>query len=457
MKITTFLTASTLASISLAVLQGLPKGTEGSQPGQDMCDAACRGIPNWGLNKDLQPPKSPNSPLRKMPLGLGMPTSPQKGNTGAAVRTGVTRIPGQPLGPKKKCRPCPRKRQLLCCGTFGFNPKASGSRARLTVAGKAAAFAFLVPVVQDLFEAIKNWDNPVGKSVLWFDNAIASVQEMIGGPSRSDIYGNDLKARLLCALKGWVATPAVSGRKDKLCTPAADEFKEELDRDFAKGKLDQVIEMCHMVKKSFLEDPWIERYCAALYRTDEYAQRLWEIGIEQLLDSCSEYDTNPPKSVDLRRDLGARCNQFRARISDLPEDTEKRPEDTEKSPQGQTSEIPPRKKKSDGDIRTTAHRVKGRVVCKVCGLTWSPDNGTCQDKSTGAVAWPVSSPDLLIAVDSDELACTDSTGEIPCGGGQTQTELDAGFAVCQTCGYLWEPQSGKCSSRTGEVIWPVEL
>ncbi|PQK18062.1 hypothetical protein BB8028_0010g00510 [Beauveria bassiana] len=134
-----------------------------------------------------------------MPFGLGSLKLPHKYPLG---KPGVSRIPGSPLGPQKKCRPCKRKRQL-CCSSVGngSRPIQKSSKIRLTKAvSKAAAFTLLAPHARELLEAIKY--SPVGAPVRWFDDAMASVQQAIGGPQRDDIDGNDLKASIICAFKG---------------------------------------------------------------------------------------------------------------------------------------------------------------------------------------------------------------------------------------------------------------
>ncbi|KAM3537768.1 hypothetical protein ARSEF1564_009323 [Beauveria bassiana] len=67
-------------------------------------------------------------------------------------------------------------------------------------AGNAAVFMLVAPYVHDALDAIKRWDNPIGRAVSWFDNAMASLQESIGGPQRTDIYGNELKYKMTKAI-----------------------------------------------------------------------------------------------------------------------------------------------------------------------------------------------------------------------------------------------------------------
>ncbi|KID95890.1 Heat-labile enterotoxin IIA, A chain, partial [Metarhizium majus ARSEF 297] len=197
----------------------------------------------------------------------------------------------------------------------GKRPIFKSSKIRVTKAvGKAAAFTLILPYARDLLEAIKQWDNPIGAAVRWFDDTIASIQEAIGGPSRDDIDGNDLKASIICALKGGRESETIQGRKSHFCTPTEDEFTESPQRDFKQGKIDELIEGCKGVDVYNGGDPhvwrWSQRRCEALWRTDEYAERIWEMGLTGLLDSCFELETNPPGNEDLRITLEDHCTAF---------------------------------------------------------------------------------------------------------------------------------------------------
>ncbi|KAM0738134.1 hypothetical protein ACQRIT_007326 [Beauveria bassiana] len=141
------------------------------------------------------------------------------------IKPGVTRIPGQPLGPQKKCKPCFRKRDI-CCDSSGkpvkpvkdpakapFKAPAKGpykvakpyKMARFSVprsAGKAAVFMLVAPYAHSALHSVKQWDNPIGYGLKWFDDAMASLQEAIGGPQRNDIYGNELKYKMVKGIGG---------------------------------------------------------------------------------------------------------------------------------------------------------------------------------------------------------------------------------------------------------------
>ncbi|EJP67319.1 uncharacterized protein BBA_03893 [Beauveria bassiana ARSEF 2860] len=324
MRITLFsIVAIALASANLGTRQAPPPIQNSEPPGKQICNALCRGMMKWGLNDALKPPATVNPPLTNMPLGLGVPQPKSKPDP--SVKTGVTRVPGQPLGPQK-CRPCNRKRQLCCGGaptkeilkSNNGRPVHRMARIRVTRAvARAAAFSLLVPHARNLLEEIKQWDNPIGYAVKWLDEAIAALQEAIGGPQRYDIDGNDLKAKLICALKGGEAEDIIAGRKNNICIPMADEFKEDLESDFKAGRLDELIDMC---KDETYKggDPhvweWFKRRCAALRRTDEYAERIWQMGLDGLLDACSNLGDGSTQNQDLQAKLETRCTALQEEI-----------------------------------------------------------------------------------------------------------------------------------------------
>lgn len=69
-------------------------------------------------------------------------------------------------------------------------------------AGRAAVFMLVAPYAHSALDTIKQWDNPIGHGVRWFDDAMASLQEAIGGPQRDDIYGNELKYKMVKGIGG---------------------------------------------------------------------------------------------------------------------------------------------------------------------------------------------------------------------------------------------------------------
>lgn len=86
-----------------------------------------------------------------------------------------------------------KSKPALCDPAKGENgrsgPKVSKSscfRVAQSV-GKSIAFMAVVPYARDLLNLLKKWDHPIGHAVKWFDDAITSLQEVIGGLQRKDI------------------------------------------------------------------------------------------------------------------------------------------------------------------------------------------------------------------------------------------------------------------------------
>ncbi|KAM3528351.1 hypothetical protein NHJ13051_002475 [Beauveria bassiana] len=112
----------------------------------------------------------------------------------------------------KRSFSCFFSKRAILCDPAKFTEKASkGRRIRVKIsktfrvsarAGGAVAFAVLSPYAHDVLDLVKSWDNPIGHAVTWFDNSMASLQEAIGGPQVPEIYGNTLKLRLICWLRG---------------------------------------------------------------------------------------------------------------------------------------------------------------------------------------------------------------------------------------------------------------
>ncbi|KAM3541922.1 hypothetical protein ARSEF1564_005165 [Beauveria bassiana] len=95
----------------------------------------------------------------------------------------------------------------------------------------------------------------------------------------------------------------------------------------------------------------------------------------------------------------------------------------------------------------------GRAVCGSCGSFWDPEGGKCRDIK-GALVWP-SLTAITERVSTPSGQCSDSTGSFPCGGGQSEAELDMGWAVCSVCGgFAWDPEGGKCRQKDGKLLWP---
>ncbi|KAM3438363.1 hypothetical protein NHJ13734_004236 [Beauveria thailandica] len=124
----------------------------------------------------------------------------------------------------KKSSSCFFSKRAILCDPAKYPEKASkGPKIRPKVsktfrvgarAGGAVAFAVLSPYAHDVLDLVKRWDNPIGHAVTWFDNSMTILQEAIGGPQVPEIYGNTLKLRLICWLRGEQRWP---NDVDKAC------------------------------------------------------------------------------------------------------------------------------------------------------------------------------------------------------------------------------------------------
>ncbi|OAA46798.1 Heat-labile enterotoxin IIA, A chain [Beauveria brongniartii RCEF 3172] len=273
MKITTLTFALLrLCSAHVTLIGREPQAPAPPGPGELIGGAVKDGIKDWGPAGSLKPPASPKPPIRNMPGSISPYHKPQDPN----IQTGVTRIPGSPLGPAKKCRPCLKKRDICCDSTGkptkdtkppktppktpGKTPSNTPTKHRLVYkpsrfavpksAGKAAVFMLVAPYAHNALDAIKRWDNPIGRAVSWFDNAMASLQEAIGGPQRTDIYGNELKYKMTKAIGsalqlGFETTWDKRERlaKEAAAKEAARRAEEEKENQRIKG-LEELAQIC---------------------------------------------------------------------------------------------------------------------------------------------------------------------------------------------------------------------
>ncbi|OAA74664.1 hypothetical protein LEL_08245 [Akanthomyces lecanii RCEF 1005] len=256
-----------LSSAHVANLARVPQGP--TPPGQLIGDAIKAGIKDWGPAGSLKPPSSPKPPLRQMP-GSPVPYHKPKDPN---IKTGVTRIPGQPLGPQKKCKPCFRKRDI-CCDSSGKPAKPAKApakgpskankpykMARFSVpksAGRAAVFMLVAPYAHSALDSIKQWDNPIGHGVKWFDDAMASLQEAIGGPQRDDIYGNELKYKMIKGIGGALQLGFETDWDKNQRLQAEAAAKEEARRqeeDKEKQRIQGLEELAVVCEKMGTEQP----------------------------------------------------------------------------------------------------------------------------------------------------------------------------------------------------------
>ncbi|KAG8412949.1 hypothetical protein J3458_013372 [Metarhizium acridum] len=501
-----------LASAHLAIVGRAPPGPlyKETPPSQLVADAVRNGIPGWGLaGLPKLPQGGPKAPMKNMPGGLPELRKPKPGSSDWRTDTlkGPRKKPGTTY---PKSSPC-SKRGLSC---------------RLRVPkgiGKAAAFTIVAPYARDILEVVKEWDNPVGYAVKWFDDAMASLQEAIGGPQRDDIYGNELKAKLIEFFKSVFRVFGESTydmherlRKEAAAKEKARREEEENENRRIKG-LEELAKICEKMYNGQLDSavatPQLENSCDKLVEHLEKIESMEE----------EEEETQPERYVWFGK---CKCNLFslppsgdecalQCRVVSIILSLNPPAQDNEPEPETAPEPEPTMKcSTSTGEIecgggQTTLELKTGRAICWGCGFAWDPEGGRCVGK-TGEVLWPLGSPespDVIsepvtsgqtvaelwtgLAVCSicrggweaesstcktksgellwprklspDSLSsippeisgtCSDSTGEIQCGGGQSPAELQAGYAICGVCGFAWDVEGGKCVSKTGTRIWP---
>lgn len=154
--------------------------------------------------------------------------------------------------------------------------KASRARAfRVTGgrAGRIAAFTVLAPFAHDVLDAVKSWDNPIGVLVTWFDDAMGSIQEAIGGPPARTIHGNQLKLRFICWLRG------------------EQNFKNDVDRE------------CDELRAQGKEEEELER------------QQEMIDNLNKVVSFCQSIVDNPPNDEKLLAETVERCDTLISRVA----------------------------------------------------------------------------------------------------------------------------------------------
>ncbi|KAM3500365.1 hypothetical protein MY10362_006463 [Beauveria mimosiformis] len=251
-----------------------------SSPSTLLKDQVISGIKDWGPAGSLKPPTKQNPPIKNMPGSVPTYHKAKDPN----IKTGVTRVPGQPLGPAKKCKPCFRKRQLCCDGgskpskqskpkpskpskptpkppsrvSKGTRPAYKPTRFKVPKsAGKAAVFPLVAPYAHKALDAIKSMDNTLGAGVTWLDDSLADLQVSIGGPQRTDIYGNEFKHKMIKGLgsalqMGFETTWEKSERlrKEAAAREEARRVEEAKEKERIRG-LEELSESCAKIGKLF--------------------------------------------------------------------------------------------------------------------------------------------------------------------------------------------------------------
>ncbi|OAA52746.1 Heat-labile enterotoxin IIA, A chain [Beauveria brongniartii RCEF 3172] len=162
-----------------------------SSPSNHLKDA----IIYWDPGRSRQRPTSQHPPIKNMPDAVPTyrkPTEPPK------LKPSKPKLSKpKPFKPKPS-KPIPIPQSRVSMGTrlaykpiFFKVPKA---------AGKASVFLLVAPYAHQALETIKSMDNFLGYGATWFDDYMADLQVSIGGPQRNDIYGNELKHRMITSM-----------------------------------------------------------------------------------------------------------------------------------------------------------------------------------------------------------------------------------------------------------------
>ncbi|KFG81382.1 hypothetical protein MANI_016364 [Metarhizium anisopliae] len=143
--------------------------------------------------------------------------------------------------------------------------------------GFVATISLLAPYAHKALNALKEWDHPIGHGVAWFDDAINSFQESLGGKQVPEIYGNELKLRIICWIRGEQRFPNA-----------------------------------------------VDRACQRLWakdagRTEQDDERDWQTGLAQLREACGKAVVTPPDEAGLRDAILKHCEALEDSILRLNE------------------------------------------------------------------------------------------------------------------------------------------
>ncbi|KAM3524611.1 hypothetical protein MY4038_007669 [Beauveria bassiana] len=250
----TLLVEAGIAIANPAAIQARILPEPGSRSARELLNLVQNGLRTWGLAGSVNAINgNPNAPLRNMPGGL-----PELHRPRPNKKEGKPGTPGSPLGPRKKQgrvyqrgRACKTKRGLQCsAGTTAARRSSKYPRIGLNGRGGVmVAFATFSPQAHDILAAIKSWDSPVGKAIAWFDEAMADLQEAIGGKNVPEIHGNELKLWLICLFR--IDKPRHPDAVDQACqrqknTPP-EEGQQQQQQQAIDG-LNQVSELCETVE-----------------------------------------------------------------------------------------------------------------------------------------------------------------------------------------------------------------
>ncbi|EFY87820.1 hypothetical protein MAC_06187 [Metarhizium acridum CQMa 102] len=266
-----------LGCAHLTLVDRAPQGPyKETPPGKQITEAIKNGIKDWGPAGSLKPPEGgPKAPIKNMPGGLPELRRPKPGSSdwrddtlkGPRKKPGTTYPKGSPC--LKRDGPC-----LPGSSRSKGTKVAKFSRFRVPKSvGRATAFMVVAPYAHDLLDRLKQWDNPVGHAVRWFDDAMASLQEAIGGPQRDDIYGNELKYKIVKgiggALQPWETTYEMHERlnMEAAAKEKARQRAEEEEKERIRG-LEELSETCEKLNTERPEDDalaaQLEKSCGKL-------------------------------------------------------------------------------------------------------------------------------------------------------------------------------------------------
>ena len=250
------------------------------------------------IPKEHRPSTIPFNPDPNEPPTSGRPLNgqPPGGEGDGRIPKGKrpSTIPFNP-DPNERLKSNPRttclKRGLGLCGQWTQAIKSSPTWERLQAArsrrvritgsrgGKIAAFTILAPFAHDVLDTVKSWDNPIGASVKWFDDSMASLQEYIGGPQVPEIHGNELKLRIICWFRG------------------VQEHKNDVD--YACDRLQE---------KDRLEE---------LEKNRPQKEKDMIDGLNTVIETCEYMVDHPPDDEKVLADLVERCDDLVGQAFDI--------------------------------------------------------------------------------------------------------------------------------------------
>ncbi|KHN96345.1 uncharacterized protein MAM_05634 [Metarhizium album ARSEF 1941] len=469
-----------------AVGQG-PKYQE-TKPGGQILQAAVDGIKDWGLaGVPKRKTKSSGDVIKGLPGSV---------NDGAKSKSKseMTRLNknGGNLGGNTKKEHNSWTKGGLCRrdGACLYRSRKMQLRPG-TRAGSAVVAGILGSVARPLLQALIEWDHPIGHAVKWFDDNIAELQQAIGGKPVPEISGNELHLGILCWLRG---EQEHENAVDKACKRQNQkEEKEEQSRGTPEEQwltgVNQLLDGCSALETDYPEDQGrradLENGCSefenAVYRLENCNCHLGlpqpdsrcyglcrDLIISESYPLClavmreshpnEDYQKHlvkkncPPEVCDRIKDSPDLDEELRKALVELncpppppPKPTPGPPEPPGPSRQCFSSgiSVPCGGGQSPDELET------GVLACQICGDSWDEEEGRCTNKQ-GVRIWPPSN-------NTQRPQCSDWDEwpeGVSCGGGQTQAELNKGYAVCSACEFKWEMEVGGCRGNRDKYIWP---